>query len=142
MKKTIRDGKNTTIINDGLDDSLSSLIDKLLPDFQKEILKEMEIINDNAQRNWLVRKKNSKRSVDKMKFGIRIKGFEISGFVQNLAPYAWAIRVGPKSSAASSSGGSVPVGKRLAGELLEKPLFKASERLTKKLAESIIKLQK
>ena len=77
-----------------------------------------------------------------MKFGIRIQGFKVTGFVQNMAPYAWAIRVGKNSQPAVNSSGSVPVGKRLAGELLEKPLKKISEKLTKQLAESIILLQR
>lgn len=132
-------------IEDKLDKMVLDTIKKILPEFSKLIEDEIQKVYDNAYKNWLVRKtenqhgffkdKRSKDSKNKLEFGVKIQGGKIIGYVANLAPYAYAIKVGPKSDT------YLPLGKRLADELLTKPMKKMSKKLNDKLVEEYIKLQ-
>ena len=95
--------------------------------------KEFKSIYDNAKKNWLVRRtkygspsKDTQKSVDKLEFNVSIQGGSIVGKVANLAPYAWAIKVGERSET------FLPLNTRLANELLWKPVKKLNKNLTKK----------
>lgn len=134
----IQKGKSTLKIDNKFDDSIEKIIDKLIPGFRKEIEKEMKEIETNAQKHWLVRNPKygkSEGSKNKFKFGVKIDGLKIVGFVENLAPYAWAIKVGK-----NSQNTDIKQGKRLAVELMEKPLKKISKTLTEKLINSLLKM--
>ena len=122
-------------IEDKLDRMVMETINKLFPEFSQLIEAEVKKVHDNAKKNWLIRGKNSKKSVDKLKFNVKIQGGKIVGSVSNLAPYAYAIKVGPKSDTI------LPLGKRIADELLTKPMKKMSKKLNDKLVEEFIKLQ-
>ena len=137
MKKTTIKTKGTTLqIKNDLDDSILKIIDKLIPDFRKTLENEMEIIMDNARKNWLVRAKDSKGSKDQFKVGVKLKGLKVIGFVENLAPYAYAIRVGKKSRT------NIRKGKRISVELLQKPLQKSSDKLSNLVFDAIMRLSK
>ena len=51
----IQKGKSTLKIDNKFDDSIDTIIDKLIPGFRKEIEKEKKEIETNAQKHWLVR---------------------------------------------------------------------------------------
>ena len=127
--------KTKVKIEDKLDKMVLDTINRLFPEFSRLIEAEVKTIHDNAKKNWLIRGKKSKRSVDKLKFDVKIQGGKIIGSVSNLAPYAYAIKVGPKSDT------MLPLGKRIADELLTKPMKKMSKKLNDKLVEEFIKLQ-
>ena len=137
MKKTTIKNKDSTLqIKNDLDDSIFKIIDKLIPNFNRTLQNEMEIIMENARKNWLVRDKGSKGSKDKFKVGVKLQGLKVIGFVENLAPYAYAIRVGKKSQT------NIRKGKRISVELLQKPLQKSSDKLSNLVFDAIIKLSK
>lgn len=75
--------------------------------------------------------KKSENSRAKLKKGIRIEGDEIVAFIENRAGYAWAIK------AARDSVGNVPYKKRVANELLWKPIRKSADKIAQKLAADI-----
>ena len=124
--------KTTTTIKNEFDDFLKNFAFDIMPAFEKDILNGVREIHDNAKKNWLVRSKNSRRSIDKFEFSVLISQGIISGVVRNNAPYAWAIRVGRKSNS------PIPAGQRLATILLERPLKKLATQLTKQLANQIV----
>jgi hypothetical protein len=131
---TTKSGKSETKITNDFDDFLKQIAFELVPQIEKDIEVEIEEIYDNAKKNWLVRKKRSQRSIDKLKFGVNVKGTVVTAFVVNLAPYAWAIKVG------TSSDSNLKPGKKLADILLWQPAKKLSKKLTKKLADGIVEL--
>ena len=137
MKKTTIKTKNSSlqIMND-LDESVMKIIDRLIPDFRRTLEKEMEEIKDNAQKNWLVREKESKGSKDQFRVGVRLQGLKVIGFVENLAPYAYAIRVGKNSKT------TIRKGKRISVELLQKPLQKSSDELSNMVFDAMTRLSK
>ena len=127
--------KTSVKIEDTLDKMVLETIKNVFPEFSKLIEAEVKKVHDDAKKNWLVRDKKSKRSVDKLEFGVQIQGGKIVGSVKNMAPYAYAIKVGVKSDT------YLPLGKRLADELITKPMKKMSKKLNDKLTEEFIKLQ-
>jgi hypothetical protein len=137
--------KTKVKIEDKLDKMVMETINRLFPEFSKLIEDEVKKVYDNAYKNWLVRKtenqhgffknKRSKDSKNKLKFDVKIQGGKIVGSVSNLAPYAYAIKVGPKSDTI------LPLGKRIADELITKPMKKMSKKLNDKLVDEFIKLQ-
>ena len=140
--KKIKTGKATIEVGTELDDMVSNVINKLFPEFKKEMEREFESIYKEAKKNWLIRRtkygspsKKTERSIDKLEFKVSIQGGSIIGSVSNLAPYAWAIKVGERSETI------LPLNTRLANELLWKPVKKINKKLSEKLMDEIIKLQ-
>ena len=62
-----------------------------------------------------------------------LEGDAIKGYIRNNAEYAWAIRAGQYSFT------DVAVGKRVANELLFKPIVKASEEVIEALARDLMR---
>ena len=124
----------TTIKND-FDDFLKGFVFDLLPAFKIDIEKAIDDVEKNAKKNWLIRRKNSQRSIDQFEVDVYISQGIITGKITNYAPYAWMIKVGDKSKKTS-----VRAGKKLANELLVKPVNKLGTTLTKKLADEMIKI--
>tara|TARA_Y100001973_G_C5058316_1_gene261362 strand:- start:282 stop:671 length:390 start_codon:yes stop_codon:yes gene_type:complete len=127
--------KTSVKIEDTLDKMVMETLQNIFPEFSKLIEEEVKKVYVNAKQNWLVRDRKSRRSVDKLEFGVQIQGGKIVGFVKNMAPYAYAIKVGVKSDT------YLPLGKRLADELITKPMTKMSKKLNNKLVEEFIKIQ-
>ena len=128
--------KTTVKIEKKLDTMVQNVLSQIMPEFSAAIEMEVRKVFDDAKKNWLVKSKNSKRSKDKMKFEIKISGGKLVGSVSNLAQYASAIKVGPKSDT------YLPWGKRLADELITNPMKKMSTKLNKKLIDEYLKLQR
>ena len=124
----------TTIQND-FDDFLKKFAFDVLPAFQRDISDEMEKVEKNAKKNWLVRRKGSQRSIDKFEVDVFISQGVVTGKITNYAPYAFMIKVGSRSTRTT-----VREGKKLATELLVKPVNKLGTTLTKKLADEIINI--
>lgn len=140
--KKIKSGNTTIEVGTELDDMVSNVINKLFPEFKKEMEREFESIYKDAKKNWLIRRtkygspsKKTERSIDQLEFRVSIQGGSIIGSVSNLAPYAWAIKVGERSETI------LPLNTRLANELLWKPVKKINKKLSEKLMDEIIKLQ-
>ena len=140
--KKINSGNTTIEVGTELDDMVTNVINKLFPEFKKEMEREFKAIHENAKKNWLIRRtkygspsKQTKRSIDKLKFNVSIQGGSIVGSVSNLADYAWAIKVGERSET------FLPLNTNISNELLWKPVKKLNKQLSEKLLDEIIKLQ-
>lgn len=127
--------KTTVKIDDTLDKMVKETIRKLFPEFSKLINEEVKKVHDNAKKNWLVRERRSKGSKEKMEFAVEVRGGKLTGVVRNMAPYAYAIKVGADSDT------YLPLGKRIADELITKPMKKMAKQLNQKLADEYIKIQ-
>tara|TARA_Y100001972_G_scaffold89396_1_gene109360 strand:+ start:123 stop:491 length:369 start_codon:yes stop_codon:yes gene_type:complete len=119
-----------------LDESVMKIIDRLIPDFRRTLEKEMEEIKNNAQKNWLVRDWESELSKNKFRFGVKLQGLKVVGFVENLAPYAYAIKVGETSKS------NLKKGTRIAKALIQKPLQKSSDKLSNMVFDAMTRLSK
>ena len=118
-----------------LQEAMKKAFDKVGPITEKELKKELSIVKRKAVENWPVRQEKygpSEGSRKKIQTMLKKNGGNIDGAISNSAPYAWKIRAG------SDSDTSVPRGKRVAEELLFRPLQEASDRISKEIARQII----
>ena len=115
-------------------DMFNELVDAIAPDTKKALEDYVDGLEKHARSNWIVRAKDSKRSIDKFfKVFYVTPDFRITAGVGNSAPYAFAIKVGEKSKT------KVPVGKTLAIEVLWKPAQKRLDKLVDIVANEIVK---
>ena len=63
-------------------------------------------------------------------------------FLENTAPYAWAIKAGIDSRGDNGKEIQKKVKKRIANELMVKPLRRRANKLVKVYTDSLMKLQK
>jgi len=129
-------GNTKVSIDDTLDKMVEKVIKSALPEFDKAINQGIKEIYENAKNNWLVRPKNSRGSIDKLDFSVKVQGGRVIGEIRNLAPYAWAIKVGGASDT------YLPLNTRIADYLLFKPMKRLATKLGKRLADDLINLQK
>ena len=61
-KLTFRSGNTTLKMSNEIQDMAENLVNKLLPDTRKIIEAELEVIEADAKKRWLVRKENSQGS--------------------------------------------------------------------------------
>lgn len=136
MSRVLRYGKGKSsveisaaqhdIIMDTLRAAEPSVI-KVFEDVTAELAKRSE-------EKWLVRKKGSLGSKYMHRTGIRIiPPYTVEAFVENLAEYAWAIKIGEKSDT------SIRQGKRLADVVLWSPARRSADTVAKKIADETIK---
>lgn len=132
-KITFRSGNTTINMSNEMEEMANNLVNKLLPDTRKKIEDELDIIESEARSKWLVRKKDSKGSRDKIYSEVVLtSGFELLGIIGNNAEYAWAIRVGkdPQDT-------KLPKKKRLAQALLVTPVRKRADKFADILSKEI-----
>ena len=111
------------------------LLRTVAPDAARIISDAFDEIYQNAKREWPIRKKGrSKGSRNKLKTGIRITSDgQLAAFVENTAPYAWAIKVGIQTDT------HLPLGTRIADALLWKPAKKKTNLIVQALADDLAK---
>jgi hypothetical protein len=106
------------------------IVVKVLEDTTKKLAK-------NSEKQWLVRQAKygeSQGSKFMHKTGIRIRPpYTIEAFVENTAPYAWAIKVGRESTT------NIRQGKRLADVVLWSPAKKSVQKVLQQIAEATVK---
>ena len=123
---------------------LEEALREVAPMTVKIIEDELDKRVEFAKKEWIVRKKNSKGSINKFDTGIRILqgGKEIEGFFRNMAPYAYMIKVADHSVKKNGSKTIVPVGKLLAEVSMWDAAKKDIDKVIKKLADAYIKDQR
>lgn len=132
-KITFRDGNTTLRMSSEMQDMAEALVNKLLPETRHKMERELEQIEADAKARWLVRKKDSKGSKEKIYSEVALNSnFELVGIVGNNADYAWAIRVGkdPQDT-------KLPKKKRLAQALLVTPVRKKTDAFIKIFVQEI-----
>ena len=106
------------------------IVVKVLEDTTKKLAQDSE-------KQWLVRQAKygeSKGSKFMHKTGIRIRPpYTVEAFVENTAPYAWAIKVGRDSST------NIRQGKRLADVVLWSPAKKSVQTVLQQIADATVK---
>ena len=118
-------------------DMFKELVDMVAPNTRRELEAYVTDIEKHARRNWLVREKNSERSIDRFFQVFYVTpDFRITAGVGNSAPYAFAIKVGQKSNS------TIPVGKTLAIEVLWKPAQKRIDRLIDIIGDELVNTAK
>ena len=94
-------------------------------------------LKKQSEEQWLIRLPKygeSKGSKNKHRTGLRIiPPHTIEAFVENFAPYAWAIRIGRQSKT------NLREGKRLAQEVLWGPAKKDVKKVVEEIAKQTIK---
>jgi hypothetical protein len=81
----------------------------------------------------------SKGSIDKFRTSIRIVGTgEVEASITNTAPYAWAIRMGVDSTTAGGAPIFMPLGRRVANELLWKPAKRQADKVAEVVADELV----
>ena len=112
----------------------NDLLDKVAPKTKAALVDYADEIVTFARSKWLVRAKNSKRSIDRLYTRFYITpDLQISAEIGNSARYSYAIKVGKKSES------DLPVGRRLAIEALVKPSRKKLDRLVDSIADEIVR---
>lgn len=126
-KITFKDGNTTLKMSQEMQDMANALVNNLLPETRKKIEDELDRIEAEAKSKWLVRKKGSKGSRDKIYSEVVLSHrFELLGVLGNTADYAWAIRVGkdPQDT-------GLPKKKRIAQALLVSPVRRKTNQFIK-----------
>lgn len=81
----------------------------------------------------------SKGSIDKFRTDLRIIGSgEVEASITNFAPYAWAIRMGVDSTTKGGAPIFMPLGRRVANELLWKPAKRQADKVADVVAEELL----
>jgi hypothetical protein len=155
MSVKINKGRAGIQIDTDLQQFYTGFLDTVAPNARKVIEGTLKKIEQDAIRDWPVRKpiirknaegevrffrKTSKGSWKKFERGFRITpggGFE--AFLRNRAPYSWAIKFGVDSENNRGQDIIQPQGKKASQELLIKPHRKAANKIVKALADDLIR---
>ncbi len=144
-KLTIKTGNTTIILPNNLGNEFQNVIQKLLPNTKRELFDLVERIENDAREDWPIRRKrngridhkNTQNSRKRVYSEVVINSdFSISGRVGNDADYAWAIRVGARTPI------DIPYNRKIASELLHKPMRRATNKMIKTFADEAVKVLK
>jgi len=154
-KKTIKTGRASVTMDKDMTAFFLGPLKKIAPNFEKEVQRAFDVIEKEAKEQWPKRqprkiydkrtrtysfKDESQNSWNKFKRGIRLDSDgNIVVFLQNTAPYSWAIKYGKDPKNKDGSRLIEPQGKKAARELLVKPMRKSSKAIVKALSEDLFK---
>jgi len=130
-------GKSSIEFSGGQRDMIMEHLRSAEPILMAILSAETERLKEEAQKAWPVRMSKygeSQYSRNKFSTGFRIlPPSTVQAFVENTAPYAWAIRAGRGSKT------SVSEGRRVADELLWKPAKKNARKITVEIAKRTVR---
>jgi hypothetical protein len=139
MPKTLRYGKGSgsVEITGSARDMYLEIIRQADPIVVSVLEDATEQLAQDSEKQWLVRQPKYGRSQGSKyahRTGIRIRPpYTIEAFVENTAPYAWAIKIGRESST------NLREGQRLADVVLWSPAKKSVDKVLKRIAEQTVK---
>ena len=131
MSKTIKNGSASAQLSGSALSLVDDLLKKVMPKTSRFIQSEFERIVSDAKKDWLIREKDSERSIDKFYIQKRIKQDELVFVIGNSAPYSWAIKVGKKTDS------NLKEGTRIANHLLWRPTLEAADEIAAQMAKEI-----
>lgn len=121
-------------------DMFEDAVKKAFPDIAKTLEATVKRIKNDAQKEWPVRRRKSKDSVDafEIRFGLTNDGITVS--LENDAPYAAGILSGSVKPSLNVTGNQtiVPAGRLVWWHLLYLPAVGATDRVLKVLANDLI----
>ena len=134
-------GNTTVKIDPQYQDLFDDIVKKAFPDIAKTLESTVKEIKKDAERQWPVRQRKSKRSVDQfeIRFGLTNNGITVS--LENDAPYAGGILAGRLTPSLNVTGQetSVPEGKLVWWHLLYLPAIGATDKLIKQLGNELMR---
>lgn len=153
MGKSHNKGNATVEIEQDMDEMFLGFLKTVAPNAEQIMDETLKQIEKDAQKDWPRRKPNvrvnsegkvvfyretSQESWKKWKRGARV---DVQGnlvvYLKNTAPYSWAIKFGVDSENHRGQDIIQPQGKRVANELMVKPMKKASNKIVKALADDL-----
>lgn len=153
MADTFTKGNASVSFGDDLQSFYSGFLDKVAPGAKKIIDQTLEEIQKEAQRQWPRRKPAVRtdadgrvvffRELSKDSYKKFVRGFRVDpdgnivGFLKNTAPYAFTIKFGIDSENWQGKDIIFPTGKRVATELMVKPMRRGSRHVVKALADDL-----
>jgi len=133
IKFKVQSGGATVDLEGKALDMFNELVDLVAPKTKQALQDYVFELEKHARRNWIVRKFDSERSIDRFYTVFYVSpDFKISAGVGNSAPYAFAIKAGRDSETI------VPQGKSLAIELLWNPSKRRLNKLVDEVADELI----
>lgn len=155
MGKQYKTGNATVEIKEDMEDMFLNFLKTVAPNAEKIMDETLREIEAQAVKDWPKRKpqirrnkegditffrETSKKSWRMFRRGIRISaGGQIIVYLKNTAPYSWAMKFGEDSRNKDGKEIIQPQGRRVATELMVKPLNKSSRKVVKALAEDLMK---
>jgi hypothetical protein len=153
MGKSYKTGKATIEIPEDMTKMFLDVLKRVVPNAEKIMDEEMARIEMEAKKDWprrqpIIRKDNegkisfyrdpSKKSFQMFRRGVRISpSGDIIVYLKNTAPYSWAIKFGEDSKNKDGDEILQPQGRRVATELMVKPLTKSSRKVVKALSRDL-----
>ena len=153
MGKSYKTGNATVEIPQDMTKMFLEVLKRVAPNAERIMDEEMSKIEREAKKEWPKRKprirkdkegkitffrETSKKSYNKFERGIRVTARgDIEVYLKNTAPYSWAIKFGEDSRNKDGDEILQPQGKRVATELMVKPLRKSSRKVIKALSRDL-----
>lgn len=123
----------------GSDEPIMEILDLVAPETRKILDDVTTKIMEDAKKDWPIRRRNSQGSVNDFRRGISVSSDSVVAYVENTATYAWAIKSGAKSVNQSGNSLLVPLGRRVADELMWKPARQNADRVAEIMADELVK---
>jgi hypothetical protein len=137
-KLNFKSGNIQVNMSNDVMDGFENLVNELLPDTRRILDEQLDKLENDARKRWLVRKEDSQDSRSKIYSEVYVSpNMELYGVLGNTAPYAWAIKVGE-----DPQGSKLRMDRRLADGLLFGPMKRASNKIVKVFADEIEKKMK
>ena len=153
MGKSYKTGNATVELPQDISKMFLDSLKKIIPQAEKIMTEELIKIEREAKKEWPKRKprirknkegritffrETSKKSHNKFERGVRVSADgNIVVYLKNTAPYSWAIKFGADSRNKDGDQILQPQGKRVATELMVKPLRKSSRKVIKALSRDL-----
>lgn len=150
-----KSGNATVEITEDMEEMFLGFLKTVVPNAEKIMDEELSKIEEEAQKDWprrqpIIRKnaqgditffrETSKNSWKMFRRGARLLASgEIEVYLKNTAAYSYVIRFGKDSKDKSGREIIQPLGKRVADELMIKPIRRSSNRVAKALAEDLMR---
>lgn len=147
--------RSSVIVDDIFQDSLNQILKTVAPNAQSIMTEELTRIEKEARKEWPRRKDKIKRDRDGNILSSEkttlesFKKFRIATsvstdgtfnvYLKNTAPYSYVIRFGIDSENSQKKDIIRPQGASVANELMVKPHRKTANKVTKALAEDLMK---
>lgn len=155
MSKKFKSGNATVEVQEDLEKMFLGFLKFVAPNAERIMADELDKIEEEAVKDWPKRKpivrqtqageitffrETSKKSWRMFRRGIRVTAAgKLEVYLKNTADYSYVMRFGADSRNKDGKEIIQPQGKRVADELMVKPLRKSARRVVKALAEDLMK---
>ena len=155
MSKKFKTGNATVEVQEDLEKMFLGFLKFVAPNAERIMADELDKIEEEAVKDWPQRKpevrtndqgdiiffrRTTEKSWKKFRRGVRVTAAgKLEVYLKNTADYSYVMRFGEDSRNKDGKEIIQPQGKRVAHELMIKPLRKSARRVVKALAEDLMK---